>query len=228
MRRPARVLHRERAGRAAAGPPKPGDDDTMTSTEIARAAAGTAIAFMILATPALAHVGGHGVPGGLTSGFLHPLMGWDHVAAMVAVGLLGAVLGPPAIYLLPIVFPLVMALGGGLGVTGVPLPAVEIGIAASAVVLGIMVAAGKAIPLWIAAVVVAFFAVFHGHAHGTELPAAADTLAYGVGFVIGTGLLHLVGIAIGLAWRWDVGKVAVRAAGGMIAVAGMAFLTGVA
>lgn len=181
----------------------------------------------ILVGPALAHEG-HGVAGGFTSGFLHPIGGWDHVAAMVAVGLLGAILGPPAIFLLPIVFPLVMAGGGALGVAGVPLPAVEIGIAASAVVLGIMVAAGRSIPIWVAAVVVAFFAIFHGHAHGTELPAAADALAYGVGFVIGTGLLHLAGIAIGLAWRWDAGKVAVRAAGGMIAVAGVAFLTGLA
>jgi urease accessory protein len=181
----------------------------------------------LLADGALAHEA-HGIAGGFQSGFLHPIGGWDHVAAMVAVGLLGAVLGPPAIFLLPIVFPLVMAGGGALGVAGVPLPAVEIGIAASAVVLGVMVAAGRAIPLWVAAVVVSFFAIFHGHAHGTELPAAADALAYGVGFVVGTGLLHLVGIAIGTGWQWTAGKVAVRAAGGMIAVAGLAFLTGLA
>lgn len=195
--------------------------------QIAVGAAAAAVALATLVSPALAHEG-HGAAGGLQSGFLHPLMGWDHVAAMVAVGLLGAVLGPPAIFLLPILFPLVMALGGGLGVAGVPLPAVEIGIAASAVVLGLMVAAGRAVPLWTAAIVVAFFAVFHGHAHGTELPEAADALAYGVGFVIGTGLLHLVGITIGLAWRWDAGKVAVRTAGGMIAVAGVSFLAGLA
>jgi urease accessory protein len=201
-------------------------DDPMKTLPFSSAVASLPF-LLVLASPALAHEAA-GVGGGFTSGFLHPIGGWDHVAAMVAVGLLGAILGPPAIYLLPIVFPLVMAGGGALGVAGVPLPAVEIGIAASAVVLGIMVAAGRSVPLWIAAVVVAFFAVFHGHAHGTELPAAADALAYGIGFVIGTGLLHLVGIAIGLGWRWDVGKVAVRAAGGMIAVAGIAFLTGVA
>jgi urease accessory protein len=186
------------------------------------------LAAVLVVTPALAHVGGHGGSGGLASGFLHPLTGWGHVAAMVAVGLLGAVLGAPAVFLLPIIFPLVMALGAAAGVAGVPLPAVEIAIAASAVVLGLMVAAGRQVPLWAAGVAVAFFAVFHGHAHGTELPVAVDALAYGIGFVIGTGLLHALGITIGLAWSWDAGKVAVRAAGGVIAVAGVAFLTGMA
>lgn len=206
--------------------PIPANEDTMDMKSVTTASLGTAVVVAALVSPALAHEA-HGVAG-LQSGLLHPLIGWDHVAAMVAVGLLGAVLGAPAIFLLPIVFPLVMAVGGGLGVAGVPLPAVEVGIAASAVVLGLMVAAGRAVPVWTAAVVVAFFAIFHGHAHGTELPEAADALAYGIGFVIGTGLLHLAGIAIGLTWRWDLGKVAVRAAGGVIAVAGVAFLTGAA
>jgi urease accessory protein len=179
------------------------------------------------AAPAFAHDGA-GVAGGFASGFLHPILGWDHVAAMVAVGLWGAFLGAPAIWLLPIVFPLVMAFGGALGIAGVPLPAVETGIAASAVVLGIMVALGARPPLWSAAIIVGAFAIFHGHAHGTELPAAADAVAYAAGFVIGTGLLHLIGITFGLATRWEAGKVAVRAAGGAIAVAGLAFLTGLA
>ena len=178
-------------------------------------------------SPALAHEG-TGVAGGFTSGFMHPILGWDHVAAMVAVGLWGAFLGAPAIWVLPIVFPLVMALGGSLGIARVPLPSVEIGIAASAVVLGIMIALGARPPLWVAAIIVGAFAIFHGHAHGTELPVAADALAYAVGFVIGTGLLHLIGITLGLATRWETGKVALRAAGGAIAIAGMAFLTGMA
>nr|WP_202314540.1 HupE/UreJ family protein [Mesorhizobium sp. L-8-10] len=181
----------------------------------------------IATQPALAHEG-EGVAGGFLSGFLHPVLGWDHVAAMVAVGLWGAFLGAPAIWLLPIVFPLVMAFGGTLGIAGVPLPAVETGIAASAVVLGVMVALGVRPPLWIAGVIVAAFAIFHGHAHGTELPVAADAVAYAVGFVTGTGLLHLIGITFGLATKWEAGKVAVRAAGGAIAVAGLAFLTGFA
>jgi urease accessory protein len=168
-----------------------------------------------------------GIAGGFISGFLHPLFGWDHVVAMVAVGLWGAFLGSPAIWILPVVFPLVMAFGGALGVLGVPIPAVETGIGASAVVLGAMVAIAARPPVWLAAVIVGVFAIFHGHAHGTELPNAANPLAYSIGFVVSTGLLHLSGIAFGLLVRWPVGKMAVRTAGGAIALAGVGFLTGV-
>jgi len=185
-----------------------------------------ATALLVLASdPALAHEAS-GLAGGFLSGFTHPILGWDHVAAMVAVGLWGAVLGAPAIWLLPVVFPLVMAAGGALGVLGVPLPAVETGIAASAVVLGLLVALAVRAPLWAAAVVVGAFAVFHGHAHGTELPEAANAIAYAMGFVIGTGLLHLAGIAVGLLAHWPAGHLAVRAGGVCIAAAGIGFLTG--
>ncbi len=170
---------------------------------------------------------GAGISGGFFSGFMHPILGWDHVVAMVAVGLWGAFLGNPAIWILPVVFPLVMAFGGALGVMGVPIPAVETGIAASAVVLGAMVAFAVRPPIWIAAVIVGAFAIFHGHAHGTELPDAANPLAYSLGFVIATGLLHLSGIAFGLLVRWPAGKFAVQAGGGMIALAGAGFLTGI-
>ena len=139
---------------------------------------------------------------------------------MVAVGLWGAFLGMPAIWILPVTFPLVMTVGGALGVAGVPLPGVEIGIALSAIVLGAMVAFAARPPIWIAAVIVATFAIFHGHAHGTELPNAADPIAYSLGFVIATGLLHLAGIAIGLVVRWPRGKVLVRACGVVISMAG--------
>lgn len=171
---------------------------------------------------AAAHTG-DGVVGGFTSGFLHPLMGWDHVAAMVAVGLWGAFLGRPAIWVLPVVFPLVMTLGGALGVAGVPLPGVEIGIALSAVLLGGAVAFAARPALWVAAVLVGAFAVFHGHAHGTELPGAADPVAYSLGFVVATGLLHLAGIALGETVRWPQGRLVVRSAGALIAVAGVVF-----
>lgn len=181
---------------------------------------------MLFATVVFAHEG-DGIAGGFASGFLHPILGWDHVAAMVAVGLWGAFLGSPAIWLLPIVFPLVMAVGGALGVAGVPFPAVETGIAASALILGLMVAVAARPPLWVAAVLVALFALFHGHAHGTELPAAANALAYSLGFVIATGLLHVCGILFGALVHWPSGRVAVRAAGGTIALAGLGFLTGV-
>ncbi len=176
---------------------------------------------------ALAHTG-EGLTGGFLSGFEHPITGWDHVAAMVAVGLWGAFLGRPAIWILPIVFPLVMAMGAALGVIGVPLPQVETGIALSAVVLGLAVALAMRAPIWVAAVIVGVFAVFHGYAHGTELPEAANPFAFAVGFVIATGLLHVVGIGFGLLTRWPAGSMAVRAGGAAIALAGVAFLTGIA
>jgi urease accessory protein len=183
------------------------------------------LAAVLSACPAFAH-SGDGFSGGFTGGFVHPIFGPDHVIAMVAVGLWGAFLGAPAIWLLPIVFPLVMAFGGVLGILGVPLPGVEIAIALSAVVLGLMVALAARPPLWVAAVLVGVFAIFHGHAHGAELPAGANAVAFSVGFVVATGLLHLAGISFGLLARWPAGRLAVRAAGGAIAVTGVAFLNG--
>jgi urease accessory protein len=183
-------------------------------------------ALTLFTDPALAHTGG--ITGGLFGGFFHPITGWDHVVAMVAVGLWGAFLGRPAIWILPVIFPLVMACGGALGVLGVPLPQVETGIAVSAIVLGLVVALAVRPPLWIAAVIVGIFAIFHGHAHGTELPGAANPFAYALGFVVATGLLHITGILFGLLTRWPVGQTMVRAGGAVIALAGLAFLTGFA
>jgi urease accessory protein len=182
-------------------------------------------AVLLAAGAASAHEAG-AAGGGFATGFLHPILGWDHVAAMVAVGLWGAFLGAPAIWALPVAFPLVMAVGGALGVAGMPLPAVETGIAASAVVIGAAVALAARPPIWVAAAIIATFAIFHGHAHGTEMPAAASPLAYALGFVIGTGLLHLAGIALGSLARSEPGTLAVRAAGGVIALAGVGFVTG--
>jgi len=172
--------------------------------------------------PLLAHAGDGA--GGFLGGLAHPVLGPDHVAAMVAVGLWGAFLGAPAIYVLPIVFPLVMALGGVAGMAGLPLPGTEAAIAVSAVVLGAMVALAARPPIWLAAAVVGAFAVFHGYAHGAELPAGGDALAYSLGFVAATGLLHLAGIGLGLAVRWPVGRLGVRGAGAAIACAGIVFL----
>lgn len=179
---------------------------------------------VLLATNAQAHSAAD-IGGGFVSGLLHPVLGWDHVAAMVAIGLWGAFLGSPALWLLPVVFPLVMAVGGALGLAGVALPGVEIGIAASALVLGAMILLAARPPLWVAGVLVACFAIFHGHAHGTELPEAASPLAYSLGFVIATGLLHLSGISFGLLVRWPLGRMAVRTAGALIAIAGAVFLS---
>ena len=178
-------------------------------------------------SPALAHSGG-GFGGGFVSGFTHPILGWDHVAAMIAVGLWGAFLGLPAIWILPIVFPLIMALGAVAGIIGLPVPAVETGIALSAVVLGLMIVFAVKAQIWLAAIIVGAFAIFHGCAHGTELPATANAFAYAVGFVISTGLLHMIGIAFGQLVKWPVGRMAVRGVGGFISLAGLAFLTGIA
>jgi urease accessory protein len=165
-----------------------------------------------------------GVAGGFASGFLHPLSGVDHILAMVAVGIWGTQLGAPAIWALPVAFPLVMAVGGALGVRGIFLPGVEIGIAASALLLGFVIFRETKPPLYVAALIVGFFAVFHGYAHGTELPHAANPLAYGVGFVIATGLLHMSGVALGLIHRWPRGARTLRIAGAGISLAGLFLL----
>ena len=184
--------------------------------------AGFVILLMLIATPALAHTG-EGA-GGFLAGLSHPVFGPDHVVAMVAVGLWGAFLGTPAIWMLPVVFPLVMAFGGVIGILGVPLAATETGIAASAIVLGLMVALAARPPLWIAAVLVGAFAIFHGYAHGKELPDGTNAVAFSTGFVIATGLLHLAGIAFSLLTRWPAGRIAVRGAGAMITLVGVAYL----
>jgi urease accessory protein len=187
--------------------------------------AGTLIGLTALLWPAAAwaHLGS-GEAGGLTSGLSHPVSGLDHVLAMVAVGLWGAQLGAPALWLLPVAFPMMMACGGMLGLMGLPMPGVEIGIAVSALVLGGLVLLEARPPLAAALVVVAFFALFHGHAHGTELPEGQSGLLYSMGFVVATGCLHGVGIAIGLIHRWSAGRLAVRGAGALVAVSGLYFL----
>jgi urease accessory protein len=172
---------------------------------------------------ALAHVEG-GAAGGFLSGFSHPISGLDHVLAMVAVGLWGAQLGAPAIWLLPVAFPIMMAFGGLLGLSGVELPAVELGIALSAVILGALILGAIRLPLVAALLVVGFFAVFHGHAHGTEMSPGQSAILYSIGFVIATGLLHAAGIGIGLIQRWNAGRVALRGAGSFVMAGGLFFL----
>ena len=177
----------------------------------------------VWAPSALAHLL-QGEAYGFVTGFLHPISGADHVLAMVAVGLWGAQLGAPAIWVLPIAFPLVMAMGAMFGFLGVPIPGVEYGIAASAIVLGAAVAFEMRPPLVIAALVVGCFAIFHGHAHGTELPPGQSALLYSMGFVIATGCLHAVGIGIGTAHRWTWGRQFLRVAGTVVAAGGIFFM----
>ena len=172
---------------------------------------------------AWAHVEG-GQAAGFITGLQHPWSGLDHVLAMIAVGLWGAQLGSPALWLLPIAFPMMMAMGAMMGLLGIPVPGVEIGIALSAIVLGVMILAEVRAKLALAISVVGVFAIFHGHAHGTELPAGQSGLLYSMGFVIATGVLHGIGILIGLIHRWPAGRLALRGAGAFIAAMGFFFL----
>jgi urease accessory protein len=182
----------------------------------------TALLLALLPATALAHQE-TGPAVGFLAGLDHPISGLDHVLAMISVGLWGAVLGPPAIWVLPVAFPLMMAVGGLMGLLGFPLPGVEIGIAVSAIVLGAMVLTERRPSLSLAASLVAIFAIFHGHAHGRELPEGASTLLYSLGFVMATGLLHALGILLGVAHRWSMGRRAIRAAGGGVVLAGLFF-----
>jgi urease accessory protein len=165
-----------------------------------------------------------GEAGSFLTGLAHPVSGLDHVLAMIAVGLWGAQLGLPALWVLPVTFPMVMALGGMLGLLGVPLAGVEVGIAVSAILLGLAVLSEWRPPLAATAALVGLFAVFHGHAHGAELAAGESALLYSMGFVVATGLLHGVGIAVSLVHRWPWGQVLLRTAGGGIALAGVMFM----
>jgi urease accessory protein len=184
---------------------------------------GTAGVALLLSNPAAAHMG-TGLPGGFVSGFRHPFSGIDHLLAMISVGLWGAFLGRPLIYALPVVFPAMMVVGAILGMFVVPLPPVELGIALSVIVLGGCIALSLRAPVWAASIIVAVFAVFHGYAHGKELPSAADPVSYSAGFVLATGLLHVTGICLGGLNDLRNGVVVTRSIGAVIATVGIALL----
>ena len=170
----------------------------------------------------------HGEPVSFQSGFLHPLSGWDHIIAMVAVGIWGAQLGMPAVWVLPVTFPMIMSFGGFLGLIKVPLPGgehfVEFGIALSGVLLGAMVLGEVRPKLWIAAATVGLFGLCHGYAHGYELPDGESGLYYSCGFVLATGLLHCIGITIGYIHRWSAGRRILQLCGAFILMGGLYFL----
>ena len=189
------------------------------ATRLAAVAGGS---LLIFATSAAAHTG-TGLAGGTLSGFRHPFAGFDHLLAMVSVGLWGSVLGRPLLYALPVIFPVVMVGGAGMGMLGMRVPPVEIIIALSVLVLGGCIALSLKAPVWVASLIVATFAVFHGYAHGKELPSAADPIGYSSGFVLATSLLHMVGIGIGSLTNVQGGMVAMRSVGAAVAVAGVWF-----
>ena len=183
---------------------------------------------LVSAAPPAAHAHVFGAYGaGWAQGFEHPFSGLDHMLAMVAVGVWAAMIGGRAVWVLPVTFPLVMALGGLLAVAGVPVLGVEVGIAGSVLVMGLLVALAVRPPVGIGAAVVALFALFHGHAHGSELPEAASPILYGLGFVLATAILHAIGLAFGRVLRSPVGGRTVRVGGVAVALAGVAILAGV-
>ncbi|MCU0908375.1 MAG: HupE/UreJ family protein [Rhodobacteraceae bacterium] len=174
-------------------------------------------AALVSASPALAHV--DPVAHGLAAGLTHPVHGADHLLAMVAVGLLAVVLGGRALRVLPAAFLGCMAAGYGIALAGIALPLVEPMILASVLALGLLVAFAARLPLGAAAAMVGVFGLAHGAAHGGEL-GASGALAFGVGFLLATGLLHAAGIALGLAAQRAAGGTAARVMGAAVAVAG--------
>lgn len=191
----------------------------------AKPIAAAALLFLGATAPALAHPG-HGEAHGFIHGFMHPIGGLDHVLAMVAVGLFAAHLGGRALWAVPAAFVTLMAVGGALGMNGVGLPYVETGVALSVVVFGLMLATGVALPVGFAMGLVGFFAIFHGHAHGAELPAGASGVSYAAGFMIATAALHGVGIGLGIGAGRLASTKAMRISGAAVAAAGVGLLAG--
>ena len=188
----------------------------------------TLFALCLAPTAAFAHVG-VGSTSGFVHGFMHPLSGLDHQLAMILVGVFAYQLGGRALWLVPLTFVGVMALGGFLGVMGIPVPFVEVGIALSVIVLGAIVAFGVKAPLAVAMAAVGFFAIFHGHAHGSEMPLDASGFEYGLGFMLATAALHTVGIGLGVLIGMSsktFGNTVYRLAGGVASVAGIGLLLG--
>lgn len=195
----------------------------VTRASLIRIIAAAAMIAAMLQVPALAH-SAKDMRGGFLAGFAHPFTGPDHLLAMVSVGLWGAFLGRPLIVALPVIFPAVMALGALLAMFGLPHPPIELGIALSVLVLGGAIAAAWRAPVWAASAIVAVFALFHGYAHGSEIPSLADPIAYSAGFMLATGSLHLAGIGLGTIASVPGGKGIIRGIGVAIALAGVWFL----
>jgi urease accessory protein len=187
-----------------------------------------ALVLIALPTAALAHTG-HGDTSGFLHGFMHPIGGLDHVLAMVAVGVFAYVLGGKALWLVPLSFVAMMVVGFMLGANGMNLPFVELGIALSSIVIGMAAASGKSMPVAGAMALVGSFALFHGHAHGTEMVAGTAGLEYVAGFVAATALLHAAGIgaALGVSrLTGKYGRIVAQVAGGVFALGGVGVLAG--
>lgn len=174
---------------------------------------------LFFALPAQAHEVHAG--GGFISGFNHPVLGFDHMLAMICVGILSTKLGGKAIWTVPAVFVLFMLCGGIIGLLSLPIPLVEFGIAVSVLLLGLALAIDKRLPQWLVMAFVATFAIFHGHAHGVEMPQLAEPALYVLGFICGTSAIHVVGVLLGIAMQnKDPRNRFVRSSGGVIAIVG--------
>lgn len=183
---------------------------------------GATLALLMLPAVARAHVGLH--TDGALAGFSHPFSGLDHILAMVAVGFWASALGGSARWIVPSAFVAIMAVGGVMGIYGIELPMVETGIALTVAVLGLLVAFDVKVPTPVAAAIVGICALFHGHAHGTELPGMSSAEGYVAGFMAATIILHLIGIGLAYLRFGRAGQVVGRLAGAAVAIAGAALL----
>lgn len=178
---------------------------------------------------AFAHDGGETLPfGGFLSGLLHPVLGYDHLLAMLSVGILSAQIGGRAIWTVPATFVGVMAVGGALGLINLGELPVEFAIAFSLVLLGAVIAAERKLPILLAMVTVGFFAIFHGYAHGAEMPSTAEPVVFALGFLLGTAIIHIAGVVIGdISRRYQKGPAVLRVGGAAIVLIGVLFIFGI-
>ena len=187
-----------------------------------------ALLFAAIPGGAYAHEGTNLGLGGFLSGIVHPVLGYDHLLAMLSVGIISAQIGGRAIWTVPATFVTVMALGGVLGLINIGLTATELGIAVSLVILGLVIAAERRIPILAVMIGVGFFAIFHGYAHGAEMPDTAEPFLYALGFLVGTALIHIAGVVIGdISRHYERGKIVLRVGGALIALVGLLFIFGV-
>lgn len=187
-----------------------------------------ALAISFIPSTVYAHEGGNLPLGGFLSGLVHPVLGYDHLLAMLSVGILSAQIGGRAIWTVPATFVSVMAFGGVLGLIDIGISITEIGIALSLVILGSIIASERRLPIVLAMIGVGFFAIFHGYAHGTEMPQTAEPVTYAFGFLTGTALIHIAGVLVGdISKRYQRGPQVLQVGGGLIAIVGLLFVFGV-